>query len=100
MTRTSRARLFAATLAAMLAPLASWADAPRILAFGDSLTAGYGLPAGKGLVPQLQAWLDARGIEATVIDAGLSGDTTYGGRVRLPVSIRRHDHRVGRVAAD
>ena len=48
MTRTSRARLFAATLAAMLAPLASWADAPRILAFGDSLTAGYGLPAGKG----------------------------------------------------
>lgn len=90
MTRTSRARLFAATLAAMLAPLASWADAPRILAFGDSLTAGYGLPAGKGLVPQLQAWLDARGIEATVIDAGLSGDTTYGGRVRLPVSIRRH----------
>lgn len=90
MARTSRARLFAATLAAMLAPLASWADAPRILAFGDSLTAGYGLPAGKGLVPQLQAWLDARGIEATVIDAGLSGDTTYGGRVRLPVSIRRH----------
>lgn len=90
MARTIRHRLLAATLAVALAPFAAWADGPRILAFGDSLTAGYGLPAGQGLVPQLQAWLDARGIEATVIDGGLSGDTTYGGRVRLPVSIRRH----------
>lgn len=85
-----RRSLAGIALAVMIGALPAQAEGPRILAFGDSLTAGYGLPAGQGLVPQLQAWLDARGIAAEVIDGGLSGDTTYGGRVRLPVSIRRH----------
>ncbi len=51
-----------------------------VVALGDSLTAGYGLPEGEGLVPQLQAWLDAQGVAATVQNAGVSGDTTAGGR--------------------
>jgi acyl-CoA thioesterase-1 len=55
----------------------------RILALGDSLTAGYGLARNEGFVAQLQAALRARGIPATVLDAGVSGDTTAGGRARL-----------------
>jgi acyl-CoA thioesterase-1 len=55
----------------------------RILALGDSLTAGYGLPRQEGFVAQLQAALRAKGIPATVLDAGVSGDTTAGGRARL-----------------
>ncbi len=50
---------------------------------GDSLTAGYGLPAEDGLVPQLQAWLDAKGVEVKLVNAGVSGDTTAGGLARL-----------------
>ena len=55
----------------------------HILIVGDSLTAGYGLPDGEGLVPQLQAWLDAQGVDAVVQNAGVSGDTTAGGLSRL-----------------
>ncbi|HEY0412052.1 MAG TPA: arylesterase [Allosphingosinicella sp.] len=59
------------------------AAAPRILAFGDSLVAGYGLGRSEGFAPQLEAALRARGIEATVVNAGLSGNTAGGGSVRL-----------------
>jgi len=60
------------------------APAPiRLLALGDSLTAGYGLPAGQGFVPRLQSALAARGRSVRVIDAGVSGDTTAGGLARL-----------------
>lgn len=55
----------------------------RILALGDSLTAGYGLPAGQGFAPQLEKALKARGHDVRVIDAGVSGDTTAGGLARL-----------------
>lgn len=65
-------------------------DLPRILCFGDSLTAGYGLAPGEGLVPQLSDWLTLNGHPARLIDGGLSGDTTYGGRVRIKLSMRRH----------
>lgn len=54
-----------------------------IAALGDSLTAGYGLRQGDGFVPQLQAWLDARGGDVVLINAGVSGDTTAGGRARV-----------------
>jgi len=53
-----------------------------VAALGDSLTQGYGLPQGQGFVPQLQAWLTAQGTEATVLNAGVSGDTTAGGLAR------------------
>ncbi len=55
----------------------------RILALGDSLTAGYGLPAGRGFVPQLEAQLRRHGVRARVIDAGVSGDTAAAGQARL-----------------
>ncbi|MDQ3080195.1 MAG: arylesterase [Pseudomonadota bacterium] len=56
---------------------------PLILAFGDSLTAGYALDRGLGFAPQLQASLRRHGISATVIDGGVSGDTSQAGRARL-----------------
>jgi acyl-CoA thioesterase-1 len=55
----------------------------RILALGDSLTAGYGLARPEGFVAQLEAALRAKGIPARVLDGGVSGDTTAGGRARL-----------------
>lgn len=55
----------------------------RLLALGDSLTAGFGLPAGQGFVPQLQAALAARGRPVRVLDGGVSGDTIAGGLARL-----------------
>lgn len=62
---------------------AASADPARIAALGDSLTQGYGLPNGEGFVPQLQAWLDSQGADATVLNAGVSGDTTAGGFSRV-----------------
>ena len=58
-------------------------DRPLILAFGDSLTAGYGLEQGLGFAPQLQATLRRHGIKADVVDGGVSGDTTEAGKARL-----------------
>jgi acyl-CoA thioesterase-1 len=54
-----------------------------IAALGDSLTQGYGLPPDDGFVPQLQRWLDAKGVDATILNAGVSGDTTQGGLSRV-----------------
>lgn len=50
---------------------------------GDSITAGYGLPPGQGIVPKLQAALVAAGRPVRIQDAGVSGDTTAGGLARL-----------------
>ncbi len=50
---------------------------------GDSITAGYGLPRPEALPVRLEAALRAAGREVRVIDAGVSGDTTAGGRARL-----------------
>ena len=66
-----------------IASLPARAEEVVIAALGDSLTQGYGLPADQGLVPQLQGWLDAHGVEARLINAGVSGDTTAGGLARV-----------------
>ncbi len=59
----------------------------RIVALGDSLVHGYGLEQGDGFVPQLQAWLEMQGEAVTVINAGVSGDTSAGGQARLAWSL-------------
>ena len=59
----------------------------RLLMLGDSITAGYGLPPGQGLVPRLQAALIASGRQVRLIDAGVSGDTTAGGLARIDWSL-------------
>jgi acyl-CoA thioesterase-1 len=58
-----------------------------ILAFGDSLTAGLGLPPEQGFPAQLEKRLRADGIDAHVVNAGVSGDTTAGGLARLDWSL-------------
>lgn len=61
-----------------------------ILIFGDSLTAGFGLPQEDGLVLALSRWLATHGAPARLMNGGLTGDTTYGGRVRIGPAIRRY----------
>uniref|UniRef100_UPI0008FD6EF5 arylesterase n=1 Tax=Nioella nitratireducens TaxID=1287720 RepID=UPI0008FD6EF5 len=67
----------------LLAAPAAQADEVVIAALGDSLTQGYGLPAEEGLVPQLERWLQERGHDVRLINAGVSGDTTAGGLSRV-----------------
>lgn len=55
----------------------------RILVLGDSLTAGYGLAQPDGFQAVMQAALRSRGLDVTLLDAAVSGDTTAGGRARL-----------------
>ena len=55
----------------------------RILAFGDSLTQGYGVPPGKEFPARLEKALNARGLDVTVINAGVSGETSAGGLARV-----------------
>lgn len=76
-------------LALAAAPLAATADPLRILAFGDSLTAGYGLAPEDGLVGQLQSWLTTRGHDVLIVNGGVSGDTTSDGRARIGETILR-----------
>ncbi len=59
------------------------AETRQVVAFGDSLTQGYGLQQGEGFVPQLQAWLTAQGADVQLVNAGVSGDTTAGGLARV-----------------
>ncbi|MGR6330288.1 arylesterase [Sphingomonas sp. XXL09] len=60
-----------------------------ILAFGDSLYAGYGLRRGESLPDAVQARLRGQGIDATIVNAGVSGDTTGDGRRRLVYTLDR-----------
>jgi acyl-CoA thioesterase-1 len=62
----------------------------KILALGSSLTQGYGLPPGTEFTTQLQAALKARGVDAVVTNAGVSGDTSAGGLSRLDWSLADH----------
>jgi acyl-CoA thioesterase-1 len=59
------------------------AESFRILALGDSLTAGYGLNLEDGFTRQLERKLSAMGYSVRVLNAGVSGDTSAGGRARL-----------------
>jgi acyl-CoA thioesterase-1 len=59
------------------------AEPVTIAALGDSLTQGYGLAPEDGFVPQLETWLTEQGADVTLINAGVSGDTTAGGLSRI-----------------
>lgn len=79
----------AALLFAGLAPAADASPkAPLIWAFGDSLTAGYGLPPALGFTTRLQAALRRAGVAATVRNGGIAGDTAAQGRARLRWGLR------------
>ncbi len=59
----------------------------KMVVLGDSLSAGYGLPAGAAFPVRLQKALDTKGIKLDMINAGVSGDTASGGRDRLDWSV-------------
>ena len=59
----------------------------KVVALGDSLTAGLGLPANQSFPDRLQKALESKGIKVEMINAGVSGDTASGGRERLDWSI-------------
>ena len=61
-----------------------------VLVLGDSLSAEYGLARGRGWVALLTRQLAQDGIAAEVVNASISGDTTSGGRSRLPALLRKH----------
>jgi acyl-CoA thioesterase I len=82
------AALCSVVLTAATAAVPANAEAPvKIVALGDSLTAGYGLPDKDGFVPRLQAALAAKGIAAEINNAGVSGDTAPDGLARLDWSV-------------
>jgi acyl-CoA thioesterase-1 len=87
--RGNHARGATTSFSAVLVALALLLAAPAamantvIVALGDSLTAGYGLPPEEAFPAQLEARLKRQGAEARVVNAGVSGDTSAGGLARL-----------------
>jgi acyl-CoA thioesterase-1 len=80
------------TVAAVLvAASASAYSAPKtVLVVGDSLSAEYGLSRGAGWVALLEQKLKSEKIDATIVNASISGETTSGGRARLPALLSAH----------
>ena len=84
-------RLLILTVLWLAALPAAHADAPVILVFGDSISAGYGLPrVEQGWVALLQARLRQQGYGYDVVNASVSGETTEGGLARLPRALSLH----------
>ena len=90
--RLALAVLALAALLATGAPIAGTADepAPALLVVGDSISAGYGLPAGTGWVDLLGARIERGRYPLHVVNASITGDTTAGGRARLPALMARY----------
>ena len=78
------------TVVGMAAAAFAQDNAPVILVVGDSVSAGYGLPGGKGWVDLLAQKLKADGYRYRVVNASISGDTTAGGRARLAPLLHQH----------
>lgn len=85
--RAAAAALLALAVAAT--PAAYAADPPVIAAFGDSLSAGYGLSEKEGFAPQLQAALAQLNVRARVVNAAVSGDTSADGLRRVDFMLRK-----------
>ena len=79
--------LFGALMLLFVSAGAAHAEPLRIVGFGDSLMAGYGLDPGESFPEQLEAALQAHGVDVTVANAGVSGDTSSGGLSRLEWSV-------------
>ena len=66
-------------------------SADTLLVVGDSLSAAYNLEIGEGWVNLLAERLREQGYDYDVVNASISGDTTSGGRARLPAALARHE---------
>lgn len=87
-----RTPLLLACLLFAVAP--ALAGTPKILVLGDSISAAHGIAAEDGWVARLQRRLGTEGYPHEVVNASISGDTTSGGRSRLPDLLDRHDPRI------
>jgi acyl-CoA thioesterase I len=74
----------------IVASASARAEAPVILVFGDSISAGYGLPLEQGWVELLRTRLKSQGYGYQVVNASVSGETTAGGLARLPRALELH----------
>ena len=83
-TRRRWLRIAALALLLPCAPALAQPKPPAILIIGDSISAGYGLPAGTGWTALLQERLVAQRYAYRVVNASITGDTTAGGLARLP----------------
>lgn len=81
------------SLITLLLPFAAWA-APSILVFGDSLSAGYGIARQDAWPSLLETRLKDSGYSYAVVNASISGETTAGGRSRLPDALKQHQPRI------
>jgi acyl-CoA thioesterase I len=86
----SRIGLLAAAAAVLPSQAMGQTPSPLILVVGDSLSAEYGLARGAGWVALLEQRLAREKIAARVVNASISGDTTSGGRSRLPALLAQH----------
>ncbi|MBC7602933.1 MAG: arylesterase [Ramlibacter sp.] len=89
-----RRHFIAAALAGGYSMASAAGPAPVILVLGDSLSAEYGLKRGEGWVALMEQRLASQKIAARVINASISGDTTSGGRSRLPALLAQHKPRI------
>jgi acyl-CoA thioesterase I len=80
----------AACLVLMLSASCAYSATKSILVLGDSLSAEYGLSRGAGWISLLQNRLETEKIDAKIINASISGETTSGGRSRLPSLLKNH----------
>jgi acyl-CoA thioesterase-1 len=88
--RVLRAVVVAAAAALPCSMAAAQPTAPVVLILGDSISAGYGLPAGAGWVALLEKRLSAEHLPQRVVNASISGDTTAGGRERIEPLLKQH----------
>jgi acyl-CoA thioesterase-1 len=88
--RAANGFLLACAAMVPLAPVRAVPPAAVLLVVGDSISAGYGLARGEGWVDLLAARLAREGYRERVVNASISGDTTAGGRARLPALLREH----------
>lgn len=75
---------------ATILPASAYSAPKTVLVLGDSLSAEYGLARGTGWVALLEQKLKAARIDAAIVNASISGETSSGGRTRLPALLRQH----------
>ncbi|MFC5462872.1 arylesterase [Massilia niabensis] len=78
----------------VLASASAYSAPKTVLVVGDSLSAEYGLTRGAGWVALLEQKLKASKIDANIVNASISGETTSGGRARLPALLNQHKPQV------
>lgn len=85
-----RVRQLVMSVCLMLVVLPGYSASKSLLVLGDSLSAEYGLPRGSGWVSLMQQRILDEKIDASIVNASISGETTSGGRTRLSALLKQH----------